>query len=141
MPAGELYINGQDAYTTWGISLDRTGLSALMTPAGQKDVIENESRLENGRRVLVTSPRMAARDISIVLNMCAHTQEDFMTQYSSFCVQLQTGKLVIRTKYQPTTYYKFIYRSCTQFSQTQRELAKFVLRLTESNPGDRTQPT
>ncbi len=141
MPAGELYINGQDAYTTWGISLDRTGLSALMTPAGQKEVVENESRLENGRRAIVKSPRVAARDVSLVFNMSARVQELFMARYASFCEQLQTGQLVIRTKYQPTTYYKFIYRSCTQFTQTQRELAKVVRRLTEPNPGDREQPT
>ena len=35
MPQEELFINGKDAYTTWGISMDDTALSALMTPATQ----------------------------------------------------------------------------------------------------------
>ena len=28
MPQEELFINGKDAYTTWGISMDDTALSA-----------------------------------------------------------------------------------------------------------------
>ena len=30
MPQEELFINGKDAYTTWGISMDDTALSALI---------------------------------------------------------------------------------------------------------------
>lgn len=33
---GELYINGKDAYLTWGISMDDTSLSELMTPPANK---------------------------------------------------------------------------------------------------------
>ena len=50
---GELFINGKDAYTTWGISMDDTSLSALMTPAPNKDLVENKSRLEHGKRVMI----------------------------------------------------------------------------------------
>lgn len=45
MPQEELFINGKDAYTTWGISMDDTALSALMTPAPNKEFIENKSRM------------------------------------------------------------------------------------------------
>mgnify|MGYP001416335654 CR=1 FL=1 len=36
----ELYINGKDAYTTWGVSMDDTALSELMTPVSNKTFIE-----------------------------------------------------------------------------------------------------
>ena len=42
----ELRINGKDAYTTWGISMDNNALSELMTPSSNKTFIENESRLD-----------------------------------------------------------------------------------------------
>ena len=32
----ELRINGKDAYTTWGISMDNNALSELMTPSSNK---------------------------------------------------------------------------------------------------------
>ena len=54
---GELFINGKDAYTTWGISMDDTSLSALMTPAPNKDLVENKSRLEHGKRVITDNPK------------------------------------------------------------------------------------
>ena len=38
---GQLYINGKDAYLTWGIFLDETALSTLMTPAPNKEFISN----------------------------------------------------------------------------------------------------
>lgn len=37
----ELRINGKDAYTTWGISMDNNALSELMTPSSNKTFIEN----------------------------------------------------------------------------------------------------
>ena len=37
-------IYGKDAFGSWGIVLDSTALSALMTPAPNKDFIENKSR-------------------------------------------------------------------------------------------------
>lgn len=42
---GELFINGRDAYSTWGISMDDTSLSALMTPAPNKEFILNSATL------------------------------------------------------------------------------------------------
>ena len=48
----ELRINGKDAYTTWGISMDNNALSELMTPSSNKTFIENESRLEHGKRAV-----------------------------------------------------------------------------------------
>ena len=50
---GQLYINSKDAYTTWGITLDETSLSALMTPAPAKDFTENKSRSIDGKMVSV----------------------------------------------------------------------------------------
>lgn len=138
MPRGELKINGRDAYAEWGISLDSKGLSALMTPAPLKDVIENESRLEHGSRTINTNPRKAARDISLPMHMHAHTEEAFLANYAAFCAILETGSLDIWTKYQPATHYKVLYKSCTQFQEYGRGIAKFVLRLYESNPGDRS---
>ena len=141
MPAGELYINGYDAYTTWGVSLDMTGLSALMTPAPIKGFVQNESRLEHGKRVIATQPRKASRDITLTVNMTAATEGSFLTRYAAFCGVLQTGTLNIKTRYQAGVVYKCIYNSCQQFTELHRGIAKLVLKLTEPNPNDRTEIT
>lgn len=137
MALGEFYINGKDCYTTWGISMDTSSLSALMTPAPLKEFIENKSRLEHGKQVLTSSPKIDERSITLTFNLTAKTEEEFFSRYNSFCEELKTGVLNITTKYQPGIVYKTIYVSCNQFTQFMRGIAKFSLKLIEYNPADR----
>ena len=133
----ELYINGKDAYITWGISMDSTSLSFLMTPSANKAYLENEIRLDHGKRVTVTNPVMDTRDLTLQLHLTADTEEKFFQRYRSFCEELTKGRLEIATKYQPDLVYRTIYLSCSQFSQFMRGIGKFTLKLNEPNPNDR----
>ncbi|MDY7253537.1 hypothetical protein QHG78_09675 [Bacteroides sp. A1-P5] len=134
----ELYLNGKDAYTTWGISMDDTSLSELMTPVSNKVFIENESRLEHGKQVIVTKSKLDARNLTLNINLVASNEQQFFERYNSFCEELATGMLEVRTKYQPNVVYRTIYQSCSQFSQFMRGIGKFTLKLYEPNPNDRT---
>lgn len=136
---GELYINGKDAYQTWGISMDDTSLSGLMTPPANKAFIENESRLQHGKRVVTANPKLDQRNLTLQINLTATTETQFFARYSGFCRELATGLLHIKTKYQPGVVYKTIYLSCSQFSQFMRGIGKFSLKLCEPNPTDRTE--
>lgn len=135
---GELFINEKDAYTTWGISMESTSLSALMTPAPMKAFVENSSRLEHGKRVITSNPKVDERNITLEIHLTAKDKDSFFSKYLSFCEELTTGVLNIRTKYQPTVVYKTVYLSCSQFSQFMQGIAKFSLRLCEPNPKDRS---
>lgn len=135
---GEFYINDKDAYTTWGISMDTSSLSALMTPPPMKEFIENKSRLENGKRVITSDSKIDERNITLTFNLTAKSEDQFFVRYNSFCEELATGVLHIRSKYQPNVVYKTIYLSCTQFTQFMRGIASFSLKLVEPNPADRT---
>lgn len=135
----ELFINGKDAYIEWGISMDDTSLSSLMTPVPSKAFVENESRLEHGKRVIIANPKMDVRNLTLQINLTASNEEQFFTRYNSFCEELATGVLEINTKYQPTVVYKTIYQSCSQFSQFMRGIGKFSLKLYEYNPSNRTE--
>ena len=134
---GELYINGKDAYTTWGISMNDTALSALMTPAQNKAFIENKSRLEHGKRIIANEPRVDERNFTLQINLTAPDKEKFFANYSGFCNELAKGTLDIKTMYQPNVVYHTVYLSCQQFSQFMQGIGKFVLKLCEPNPNDR----
>lgn len=138
---GEFYINGKDAYTEWGISMDTSSLSALMTPPPMKDFVENTSRLQHGKRMVTTNPKVDERNITLTFNLTAKTKELFFSRYSSFCEELKKGTLAITTKYQDDVVYKTVYQSCTQFTQFMQGIAKYSLKLTEPNPEDRTATT
>lgn len=137
---GELFINGKDAYTEWGISMDTSSLSALMTPAPNKDLPENKSRLNDGKSVISNTAlvKKDERTLNLTINLTAKSETEFFTRYASFCNELDGGVLNITTKYQPGVIYRTIYKSCNQFSQFMRGIAHFSLRLEEPNPKDRT---
>ena len=133
----QIYINGKDAQSTWGIVTDTSTLAALLTPPPQKELITNESRLTNGMRVYSGARRIASRDISLSLQLVASTEEQFFKQYDSFCQELAGGRLVITTTFRPDVYYRCDYISCTQFAQYMRGIAKFTLKLNEPDPSNR----
>lgn len=138
MITNQLYINGKNAYTTWGVCMDETALSALMTPAPNKEFISNKYRNKDGKHVIKHNPRLDERDITIGFNMIAKDEDEFLYNYAKFCDEvLSTGELVLRTTYQPKVYYRCIYISCTQFSQFLRQMAKFSLKLNEPDPSNR----
>ena len=139
MPAGQLKINGSDAYTTWGISMDDTALSALMTPPAIKAYIDNNNRIEHGKRYVTTPLYVDSRDITLQLNLTANDEQQFFERYSAFCDVLSKGVLDIETSFQKGVVYHCLYQSCSQFSQFMRGIGKFVLKITEPNPNERTQ--
>lgn len=137
MPKGELFINNKDSYDNWGISMDTSSLSALMTPAPNKEFIENKSRLEHGKRVIAARPKVDERNLTLTINLTAKDENEFFEKYDSFCQELATGVLNIRSKYQPDIVYRTIYLSCNQFTQFMRGIAHFSLKIVEPNPMDR----
>lgn len=84
MLKGQLYINGKDAYLTWGIFLDETALSALMTPAPNKEFISNKYRSKDGKSVIKHNPRLDEREITLPFNMTAKDSDTFLMNYARF---------------------------------------------------------
>nr|DAX65786.1 MAG TPA: tail protein [Caudoviricetes sp.] len=109
-----------------------------MTPSSNKTFIENESRLEHGKRIVPSNPRIDSRNLTLQINLTASDEKQFFERYNAFCEELAAGVLEIETKYQPDVAYKTIYQSCSQFSQFMRGIGKFTLKLIEPNPNDRT---
>ena len=138
MPTGELFINGIDAYEEYGVSMQSSGLSALMTPPPLKEMIENKSRQEHGKRVVNQNPKIDERELSLPIHITARSKEDFLEKYGKFCEVLAKGTLELKTSYQPNIVYRTIYQSCSQFSEYRLGLAKFTLRLNEPNPNNRS---
>lgn len=119
--------------------MNDTALSALMTPAPIKTLVENSNRMQHGKRVLVSNVRQDARELTVTFNLTARTADEFIKRYSAFCNDvLMAGKIDIQTVYQPDLEYHCIYVSCSQFSQYQQGIGMFVLKLVEPNPSFRT---
>ena len=128
-----------DAFLAWGVSMDSTALSALMTPPPLKDMIENKSAIENGKSVIRSGRKYDERTLNLGLNIIAASKSDFLEKYGYFCSQvLGYGQLDISTKYQNGVIYHLDYMSCNQFGEFCLSMGHFVLRVSESNPANRT---
>lgn len=141
MPRGELIINGYDAFTRWGVSMDNTSLSQLMTPAPLKDMIVNRSRLEDGvrRESPTTARKVDERTLRLGLNMWANTDADFRSRYAAFVSEvLNGGTMEIQVSHVPGVVYRCDYISCQQFGVYRNQLAKLILTVVESNPANRS---
>lgn len=135
---GDLTINGTDAYTAWGLSFEDGALSALMTPAPNKELIQNKSRITHGKSVITSNVMVDEREISLPFHIVASSKADFFSKYNSFCNVLASGVLNVSSRYQTGVVYHLIYLSCTQFGEYQRDMAKFVLKVCEPDPTNRS---
>lgn len=136
---GELEINGKDAYLTWGIYLGQDSISALITPAPNKEYISNKSREEHGKSVITSNVKVDERDIQLQMYIQAKNRNDFFCNLSSISKDVfEKGEVNIRTKYQPNVIYHCVYLSCQQFCEYNGRLGKFILKLNEPNPKNRT---
>ena len=138
------YINSTTLTTErkWGVFIAETSITALMTPAPLKAYITNKSALSHGKQVLTDSgnkPKVDEREVQLTFGLKARSLAQFLTRYRSFCEELKKGAInltvIIREEdsYLKETYY-LNYNSCSQYSEFNGRLARFVLKLTEPNP-------
>ena len=151
---GNLYINGKNAWTQWGAFLEDGSADKLFLPAPAKPLIENKSRAEHGKEVLMKAAKYDERDLSLVFCF-ANTGTSFNERLTSLVTDLLTGTYddqleiqVLSTigfkQYNPaweyayrTNYFTVTYISCTELNSVRDEAGKVVIRLNEPNPNDR----
>lgn len=136
---GETYINDTDAFMAWGIFFDSSSLSALLTPAPLKSYVESQSAGFNGVRAVRGSdalPKVDKRSLQLTFSLQAAGMADFMNKYAAFCDVLYAGYFNLRTRYFSYEF-KLRYVSCSQFTEYNGRLARFVLKCEEINPTDR----
>lgn len=142
------YINSttRDTYTRWGITLAETSVTALMTPPPLKSYITNKSALAHGKQVLTDSgnvPKVDERDVQLVFALEAKTLAQFFMRYNSFCNEMKKGAMTLLLHvWEGDSYIKITYNltfnSCSQYSEYNGRLARFVLKVNEPNPENRT---
>ena len=132
----ELTINGTDALREWGVRLTGESLQNLMKPLDVKDRVSSTSRLEDGDRYIVETPRIKAREVQVEFSVEGRTREEFIARFDKFCNTLQEGVVTLSTRYQQNVRYRLLFTSCTSF-YTRRTLCKIAVKFIEPNPRNR----
>lgn len=136
---GELIINGADAYETWGVSMGKGFLDAIDTFAPMKEYVTNSSRLEHGVRVLVGTPRVDARDVTLSFTIMGENEGDYRTKRKAFESMLQQGFVNINVPALGDAVYKLLYlgKSTSYNMNIARCFSEVSIKFREPNPTDR----
>lgn len=140
---GKLFINGYDAFDTWGVVLEDGSYAKFLSGDTPKPYTENKSRSESGKQVLMKNPKLDEREFSIVFVFLPQTVS-FLTRYQSFLGSLQAGKVVNNIIYPNEVYvpeiglkYRLIYKGNSNLTQIDLSFGKVVVKFLEPNPENR----
>lgn len=123
---GQLFINGQDAWTTYGVFLaerdagERSNYAALLTPSKMKPYPAVGLREEDGERMADTLlPRREGRDLTLTFAIVAtRGGTHYLTRYRRFVALLQSGSKGWLNLYLPTldVNLRCYYKQCSTLS-------------------------
>ena len=137
---GELIINGKDAWTQWGVNMGDGFIDTLDAPLLMKEYIENESRLEDGKRVLTANVKKDSREITLSFTITGTSESDYRAKKKAFETELYKGSLAISVPKVSTDVYHLIYtgKNVSYGLSLARCFGNFSAKFEEPNPSDRT---
>ena len=135
----DLIINGKDALKEWGVRMGSGFMDAIDVPCQMKDYIENESRLEHGKRVLTSNPKISSRNVTLPFTIQGKNEDDYKLKKKSFLNELYKGNVDIQIPTVSVDIYHLVYTGgSTSYGQnTRRDFCKFSVKFLEPNPSNR----
>lgn len=140
----ELRINGSStAAKDWGVKMGDGFFDSLTEPLTPKDPIENESRLENGKRVLIypNNIRFKSRELTLDFTIEGRTPEEFKEHKRKFLEEMYKVDVSIQVPRESDDVYHLIFKGKgTEYGMNyQRTFCHMVLKFEEPNPMDRAE--
>lgn len=135
----ELIINGKDAYTTWGVRMGDKFLDTIGASSPLKEFIENKSRLEHGKSMIVNDPKLDERDITLSFTIEGSSQSDYQSKKKAFFDELYKGAVDIKIPANSNEIYHLIYlgKSVIYAQSLDRTFGKCSMKFCEPNPANR----
>lgn len=136
---GELFINEKDAWTTWGVKMGEGFIDAIDAILPMKEYIENESRLEHGKRVLTSYAKVDSREITLTFTISGTSETDYRSKKKAFETELYKGTITINVPTLGSQVYHLIYlgKSISYALSMNRCFSKFSAKFEEPNPMNR----
>ena len=136
----DLLINTQDAYTTWGVRIGEGSLDVLGASSPMKEFIENKSRLEHGKRVIINDPKIDEREITLSFTIEGNSQSDYQAKKKAFFEELYKGVVDIQVPANSNEIYHLIYlgKSVAYAQSFDQTFGKISAKFNEPNPANRT---
>lgn len=138
---GDLIINGKDAFTTWGVRMGEGFLDTIDGFNQMKEYIENESRLEHGKRVITDNAKVDSREITLHFTIDGSSESDYRSKKKAFQAELEKGSVNIKVPSLGSEVYKLVYlgKNVSYGLSLDRCFGKVSSKFCEPNPADRSE--
>lgn len=138
----DLRINGSaTVWDDWGLRMGEGFLDALTEPLSIKPYVENESRLEHGKRIVVDSnPKIESRDLELDFTITGVDEDDFRKKRDDFFFSvIYRGNVDIQVPALGSETYHLVYlgKGGEYGLSPLRNFCHFILKFTEPNPMNR----
>lgn len=135
----ELIINNKDALKEWGVRMGNNFLDVLSAPVSLKEFIENKSRLEHGKEVVVESPKLDERELALTFTIQGSSPEDYQRKKKAFSEELYKGTIDIQVPDNNSDIYHLVYlgKSVSYAQSLDRTFGKITSKFCEPNPSIR----
>ena len=129
----------RDLYETYGVTLTRGWREALLKPAAVKDYSKNDSRLEDGIRIIAKKEyaKKKERDIQLSFLLEAESETQYLANYEKFLNDIAYSGMIYLKIPVMKKVFKVVYTDCQKFGDFGLKKGNFTLKLTEPNPADR----
>lgn len=135
---GDLLINNRDAFLVWGVNMGDGFIESLYAPLPMKDVIENKSRLQDGKRVIIETRKVDERDLTLTFTLKGDSPSDYAAKYKSFLNEITKGEFTIKIPpLGEDVYHLYYIRSASFGFNPSRIFSKISVKLNEPNPPNR----
>ena len=111
-------------------------LDVLGASSPMKEFIENKSRLEHGKRVIINNPKVDEREITLSFTIEGNSQSDYQAKKKAFFEELYKGAVDIQVPANSNEIYHLIYlgKSVTYAQSLDRTFGKISSKFCEPNP-------
>lgn len=145
-----LTINGVDA-RIFGVRMGENFISTLTEPLTPKEYIENESRMEHGKRIELANygenPRtkqrmlmMASREVTLEFVIWGATETDFQANKTDFLDRIYAGAVDVAVPRVSADIYHLYYlgKGAEYNLNVSRTMCRMSLKFCEPNPMSRS---
>lgn len=134
----DLIINGYDAFEEWGVKMGDGFLDNLGGFVPMKAYIENSSRLEHGKRVMVKNARVDSREVTLGFTIEGENPGDFILKKKSFQAELMKGNVNVQVPSRGELCYRLVYLRGMSYAQSiDGCFCKVSVKFDEPNPMNR----
>ena len=135
---GQATINGTDI-GDFGAALVKGAYEALLTPPPTKAYVQNDSRLQHGKRVIVENAddvKFDSREVSFTVFFEGNTRGAYLSGLSGFVTAITRGLIEFHCTTLGITF-KLLYLSCSKGKDYGLNAGTYTFRFLEPNPNDR----